>query len=253
MLITDRRKKLFVKLENVFFSEDYRQYVSDADIVLFLRSSNGISDAAAFNTLQIDLKKSEEILFSEIRKNCRYEINRAERRDELFYSITDQPLDSDINLFCSFYNEFAAAKNLPALSVEQLRTFRELKALTISNIKAKEGDILCSHLYVTDGKRALGLHFPSCFRKYTDKEFRSMVGRANKYLHWQDIRYFKSKGFYYYDFGGLACDSDDLDMTKVDEFKLHFGGNKVVEYDFYYPLTLKGRILLLLSRKKFSE
>jgi len=253
LLVTNKREKIFLKLENVFFAEDYRSYKSYADIVLFLRSAKGNSKASVFNTLQIDLPLEEKILFAEIGKNYRYEINRAEKRDELCYSVTCKPTQSEIEEFCFFYNSFAANKGLLELNMEQLYLYRDLNALVISYMKNKSDELLCSHLYLADGTRALGLYFPSSFRMHTDNEQRTLIGRANKYLHWLDIKYFKARGFLCYDFGGLALDNIDKGMSNINEFKIHFGGNRVVEYDFYYPLTLKGKIMLFICRKKFSE
>jgi len=53
---------------------------------------------------------------------------------------------------------------------------------------------------------------------------RNLIGRANRWLHYQDMRRFKAKGFALYDFGGYAKDSGDVDLQRINQFKEGFRG-----------------------------
>ena len=56
-----------------------------------------------------------------------------------------------------------------------------------------------------------------------------MLGRANKYLHWNDWIYLKQQGVVEYDWGGIASYEKP---NGIDKFKMSFGG----QYKKYYNL-----------------
>jgi lipid II:glycine glycyltransferase (peptidoglycan interpeptide bridge formation enzyme) len=67
-----------------------------------------------------------------------------------------------------------------------------------------------------------------------------MIGRANRLLHWEDIRYFKSQGYLIYDFGGIGVDINDKEKQAINKFKECFNGVRVKEYKSLVPVTFKG-------------
>ncbi|MBQ2936393.1 MAG: hypothetical protein IJD96_09185, partial [Lachnospiraceae bacterium] len=67
----------------------------------------------------------------------------------------------------------------------------------------------------------------------------SMIGRANKRLHWEDMKYFKEKGLVRYDWGGI---SDFENPNGIDEFKLKFGGDKITYYNVFTGNSLLGKL-----------
>lgn len=69
-----------------------------------------------------------------------------------------------------------------------------------------------------------------------DKGLVNAIGRANKYLHWQDILYFKEKGMKSYDWGG--CGEEEA-VANISSFKRKFGGKEMIVYD---GITANNRI-----------
>lgn len=59
------------------------------------------------------------------------------------------------------------------------------------------------HSYLTDGYHSSFLHSCSEFR-VADKAMRNAIGRANKYLHWNDWLYLKHSGIIEYDWSGIS-------------------------------------------------
>lgn len=58
------------------------------------------------------------------------------------------------------------------------------------------------HVYIIDGDLvALNMSF-SDFREHIDSA--KIYGNLNRYLHWEDMKYFKSKGLKSYDWGGTT-------------------------------------------------
>jgi len=77
------------------------------------------------------------------------------------------------------------------------------------------------------------------------KVSKSEIGRANRFLHYEDIKYFKELGYRFYDLGGIAKDTQDDKLQGINKFKEGFGGELVRQYNYYSPLY---SIFLKLSR-----
>ena len=82
------------------------------------------------------------------------------------------------------------------------------------------------HSYIYDVHDARLLHSASCFREESADQ--NLIGRANKKLQWEDMKYFKEQGVLRYDWGGI---SDFDNPNGIDEFKLKFGGDKITYYN----------------------
>jgi lipid II:glycine glycyltransferase (peptidoglycan interpeptide bridge formation enzyme) len=75
-----------------------------------------------------------------------------------------------------------------------------------------------------------------------------MIGRANRLLHWDDIRYFKNQGYSIYDLGGISIDVADKERQAINKFKECFGAVQVKEYKSFIPVTFKGFACLFFKR-----
>jgi lipid II:glycine glycyltransferase (peptidoglycan interpeptide bridge formation enzyme) len=90
--------------------------------------------------------------------------------------------------------------------------------------------------------RARLFYSASHFRKSEDSELRNLIGRANRLLHWEDIRFFKEMGLSCYDFGGWYGGREDVEKLAINQFKESFGGEKQREYTYIVPVTAIGKI-----------
>ena len=80
---------------------------------------------------------------------------------------------------------------------------------------------------------------------------KKISGFLNRYLHWHDIQYFKSKNFKIYDFGGLSLSQSNRKLQQIDKFKLSFGGTIIQEYNYMLtsnPIYKKIIPILMLNR-----
>jgi lipid II:glycine glycyltransferase (peptidoglycan interpeptide bridge formation enzyme) len=102
------------------------------------------------------------------------------------------------------------------------------------------------HACVVSDGRARMHQSSSHFRSSDDSELRRLIGRANRYLQWDDILYFKNMGLDYYDFGGWYGGGSDTEKLAINQFKESFGGEKQKEFTYMAPLTLRGRIAVFL-------
>lgn len=247
MLQIDRRM-YGLRLKEVFFAPDGAAGQTGADVFLLRQSATPVPKSVAFNTLHLDLAKSEDDLFAGCSKSNRYKIRRAENRDGVKCEHLDTPTDADIAAFVEFYGSFAAAKGVENATVERLTAFRDSGGLALSSAVGEDAGVLCRHSYLVDGNRAWLLHSASHRLTTADSGHRNMIGRANRYLHWRDIVHFREIGLRVFDFGGFGGPEASAEVQRIDEFKLSFGGEHVTEYDGARPETLVGRLALLLRK-----
>lgn len=252
MLITIR-KKFFLRVADIYFSDDYHEGSIPADIAVYLQSCKYMKGCTEFLTLQIDLTKSEEILFSEIHKNTRIHINKKSNKDQFQYSIFDSPSNMEIEEYAAYYNRFAETKKLKNCNVSKLKALKENNGLVISRICDPAGEIMCSMAYIVDGIRARILYTASLYRLPEYYEKRNSIGRAHRYMIWLDILYFKDKGINIYDLGGLTMKKENKEMENIDSYKLKFGGRIVTEYNMYRPLNILGWLAFFIIKLRQKQ
>lgn len=219
-----------------YFDEPYSPRIK-VDIIREWQYSIKRGFSEKFYTLCIDLTESEETIFSHFEKNTKYEINRATQKD----NVTIETLNSKIDkqLFYDFYSDFARTKNLMPIAVLETDLLIENDMFTI-RAAVCNGDKIVFHSYVTANNRARLMHSASLFRNSSDTGYRNLVGRANRLLHWDDIRYFKNKGYLIYDLGGIDMNKSNKETQAINAFKESFGGRIVKEYKSLVPVSLKG-------------
>ena len=193
-----------------------------------------------YHTCMNDLTRSEEEMLAAVNKAVRYQFRRSEK-DQLeirFYTKTDIAQSPELmDTFAKIYERMYQSKGSDTkLNVSAVQKYLEADGILFSAVW-HEGEMLVFHSYICDATDARLLHSASCFREESADQ--SMIGRANKRLHWEDILYFKKKGLIRYDWGGI---SDFDNPNGIDEFKLKFGGDKITYYNVFAGNTLFGKL-----------
>jgi len=241
-MLTLERRKLLLRVADVFFYGG-ESPLPEVDVVFFFHSAAPQGRAREVRTLHLDLSRSEDALFAQCARNNRYKISRAGARDGLSFRMFSKPSEQQTATFLAFYDGFARGMGLAGVSSHKVRKIEALRStggLWISRIQAPDGEDLCYHSYIVDGRRARLFHSASHFRAEEGSARRSLIGRANRYLHWRGILHFKALDLAIYDFGGLTPGSEE--HRNIDEFKLSFGGAPVTEFSGVEGRTLLGRI-----------
>ena len=218
---------------------------SGVDIFLYRQRDAPIADARStpFLSLVTDLSGREDAITEKFGKDCRYKIRRAETKDGLRMEFIADP-ESRLDEFRLFYDAFARQKSLGPSNRQWLLAACKARQLALSSA-AQNGEALVWHAHVMSGRTA-GLQYTgSCFRN-RESDFRALVGRANRWLHWRDMLRFKEMGIQRYDWGGLFEDESVPGHAGVNKFKKEFGGQQVRTYNCTVPVTLRGRIWLPL-------
>lgn len=199
------------------------------------------------HTLIVDLSAPEPVRLARCSKDTQYQIRRAGAKDGLVASLDTKPTPAVRQRFADFYDRFAALKALPPVDRAQLDALADVGALALSHAHGQDQELVW-HSYVCSAGRARLLHSASQHRGSSDSGFRSLVGRANRWLHWQDMNALADSGCAEYDFGGWYAGATDSAKLKINEFKQEFGGAQRCEYDGTVALTWRGQCYLWLRR-----
>src|SRR6266480_1024863 len=218
---------------------------SGVDIVVYRQRETPIADAKTtpFLTMVTDLSVTEDAITERFGKDCRYKIRRAETKDGLRMEFLTDP-ESRLDEFCEFYDAFARQKALGPSDRQWLLAACKARQLALSSA-SQNAETLVWHAYLISGKAAWLQFTGSCFRN-RENDYRALVGRANRWLHWKEMLRFKEMGIDRYDWGGLFEDESVPENAGINRFKKDFGGQQVRTYDCTVPVTFKGRIWLPL-------
>lgn len=188
------------------------------------------------HTLLINLEQDDSVLLSSFSEKTRYEIRRASK-ESLSHEIR-----IDIAAFVSFYNAAALQKGRSSIAASDLELFSQNLLVTAT---LREGKAMAMHAYLCDEESKIVVLYQSAtaHRGASDPSSRSLIGRANRWLHWQDMLLFKSTGYSCYDFGGWSKDATDPELQGINKFKQGFGG-LLVEISNYvsFPIIAWNRM-----------
>lgn len=221
-----------------------------ADVIQYMQRSQPLGGARCteFHTILIDLSQSPEVLLSRMTKDTRYEIRRAGDKDGITHASWASDSAEALPRFCEFFDRFAASKHLPPANGRYLSLLAEGGQLDLSCARDAEGRELVWHAYYRGATRVRLMHSASLFREAADNAFRNLVGRANRYLHWQDMLRFRNEGIRIYDLGGWYAGQTDEEKLRINKFKEEFGGGRVRNYNCVMPVTVRGRFAFALKR-----
>lgn len=182
-------------------------------------------------TLVNDLSEDEEAIFSHFGKNVKYEIKRAykENIQSQFFFGRIENFKEIIPSFDKEYLKMYAAKGMKMKSIKN-NLFRMAKnhCLMISTASDQEG-MLVYHAYIIGNNVARFQYSVSVFRNVEDKSTRQTIARANRMLHFEDMKWLKKNGITQYDWGGYSRSEE---LAGINAFKLAFGGEMCEKY-FY--------------------
>jgi hypothetical protein len=197
--------------------------------------------SSPLHSLRTDLAPPPEAIAARFEESCRRQIRRAEREDGLRHEVFAAPAGK-LDEFAGFYDLFARQKGLWLADRHWLARAVEARQLALSCV-SRGAEPLVWHAHLTAGRTAQLTHSVSLLRG-TDGDHRSLVARANRWLHWQDMLAFKAAGALHYDWGGMFADESTPEQAGINRFKRTFGGTPVLAYECSLPVTLRGRVWL---------
>ena len=216
------------------------------DIVHYLQVKEKVPGAhcALASTLVLDLLQPQEAILEKMNDTTRYEIRRAESKDQLIYGSERKPSADQIEEFCQFFARFASFKNLALPSARVLRAYAENNLLDLSWVQTGEGKVLSWHVNYMEKNRVRQLHAATLRFDSVQKD-KHLVSRANRWHHWQDILHFQNEGCAKFDFGGIPATGGTQSQKHIAAFKEQFGGIREDGFNCELSLTLRGRVFTL--------
>ena len=192
-----------------------------------------------YNSVLIDLSKTEDEILKAMHPRLQYDLQLAEKVGFQFLAITDASENECISSMNSF-NAFAKTKGIPIMKKSWILAARKTKKLFITKILFEEKEVV-SHIFLCHNGVALNTH------SYHNVNFtiEKAIKFGNKFLHWQDIIYFRNQGYKTYSFGPI----NPL-LKGITQFKMNFGGQLEENYRYlkvssflFYCANLMRKIL----------
>jgi hypothetical protein len=254
MLAMVRLTRGTVRIGEVWYDEEPE---ADIDVVRHRQRTRPVVGArcSEFQTPFIDLTRSEDALFADIKSDARTKIRRATAKDRVTCRAFEGAAASRTDAtFVTFFNEFARGKGLGTITAALLGAYAEAGVLDLS-CASVEGDEaqLVWHAHYRSATHARLLHSASLYRASSDPGFRNLVGRANRLLHWADVRRFKAGGLRVYDFGGWYGGDSDAEKLSINRFKAEFGGRIVQTFDCERGVSPRGVLFVEAKRLRAAS
>lgn len=235
-MVHAKYRKYFISIEHVWFNqcssvlETLNELNSKSEICFLHSCDFFITDVPKYcveieqNTLITDLTQTKESIFQKINKNYRYEIRRCEKENIVVKNYNSKEIlkNSDIfEKFITVYNDMYKSKGLKTTFNKELMKAYIMADMVVFSAAFFDNEPLVFHSYIVGDETTRFFYSASPFR--SNKYDASLIGRMNKYLHWNDLLYFKDIGVQKYDWGGIG---KSLAVSGISQFKMKFSGDK---------------------------
>jgi len=211
---------------DLFFSVRYIQFLGTSKYTKFMKE-------IPYYTKHIDLNLNPDELKQSFSKRVRAKINKANKTGVKF-QIYKLDNDKQINNYIKYCNEHIKSKKLLyKLTKRDITSFLDNYVVTHA---LYNNETLVMHGYFVDykSKTVYANESASQFRTLdnSNEVNRDFISKANNFLHYQDMLYFKEHGMKIYDFGGYTINSTDKSMLNINRFKDGFRG-KIIQQNHY--------------------
>lgn len=245
-MISVKRKLFFVDLLDVFLAEEFKPAYTKKNVVVYNYSKVPGGNLFKEITYQLLLEKDENQLLGEMTGGNRRKVNRAKKEPfEIF--VNDKPTNKDLKEFQLFYNNFVKIKKVNKinfLQMQRLKLLRNQGVLVYTKLQNNNSETLSYQIHLIDNALVLNLYTCTAAWIHGRPELKQQINFANRHLLWENILYFKSKGYKIYDFGGIT------EIAEINKFKEDFGFVGVETYHGLETKSILGKLLIKLHVKK---
>ena len=237
-----------MEMEHIYFADECNYVGEKGKLVCYTQTKRPEKHLEGHTTLQIVLQQDESVLLADLSKMNRYMLRRA-KKEPYEVIVKENPTDLELKEFQQFYNEFAKMKDtnrVRKFHMQTLKLLREKGALVYTKLQNDQGDALCYRIYIVNDDMVLNLYTGTAAWIKDRPDLKQQIRFANRYLLWENVMMFRSRGYATYDFGALTS------VEEIKEFKLGFGGQEVDVYFGYLTDSTLGNLLLRLRQLKFK-
>ena len=177
------------------------------------------------NTLFLDLEKTEDEIFAQMKQGGRRNIRKAIKANiEIFE-------ETDIRNFWKILQETAIrdkfVTNKKFVYEEMVKSYSSknsdinMKKSVVLSARDETGEVIASTIFCVSGE--MGVYY------YGASSNQKREKMAPYLLQWEGMKWAKKNGAKQYDFLGLAPEnSPEHQLASVSQFKLKFGGKRIV-------------------------
>ncbi|HJQ74963.1 MAG TPA: GNAT family N-acetyltransferase [Gaiellaceae bacterium] len=159
-------------------------------------------------------QEQDSILGGMDAKSCRYEVRRAEKLgDRLALRRNDRDARQDFRRLLAGLIEHTHHVRPPSR-----RRYAQYGAVSDVVVAYVDGAPVAGHLVVRDPAAGRARLVFSASVRHEPGPLRALSGPVNRWLHWQELLFYREEGYRAYDFGGVNPQSS------IGRFKLSFGG-----------------------------
>lgn len=239
---------MFLEIEHIYFADECNNVGEQGKLVCYTQTKRPEKQLEGHTTLQIVLQQDESVLLADLSKMNRYMLRRA-KKEPYEVIVKENPTDLELKEFQQFYNEFAKMKDtnrVRKFHMQTLKLLREKGALVYTKLQNDQGHALCYRIYIVNDDMVLNLYTGTAAWIKDRPDLKQQIRFANRYLLWENVMMFRSRGYATYDFGALTS------VEEIKEFKLGFGGQEVDVYFGYLTDSTLGNLILRLRQLKFK-
>lgn len=181
-------------------------------------------------TLVTDLSKTPEELLAGCGKDTRKKIKRADREGVVCKHYSPEEImhnEALIDNFQKAYHNMHIQKGIDVKS--EIPYIKELlnEGLLYMSVAQMDGEDSVYHVDFVADQIVRNLFSVSKYRDHDSSAEKNAVGRANRFLQYTDMLYFKNLGCIIQDWGGYSSDEN---LKGINEFKSGFGGEYQKRY-----------------------
>jgi hypothetical protein len=189
--------------KQIYFCSDKEEFkrINNYDILRIYQSVVKFENTGEFYTLFTDLTSDIEEIRMKFGKTIRQEINRNVKKDNVVIDIIEHPTQKNIIDMIEHYKDFKNFKNLTTDVEYMKKSFLSIRKNIVIFKLIYQNQVLIYHSYIVDNER-VKLKTSSSSRNIKDKDIINLISRSNKRMHFEAIKYFKSKKIPIYDGGG---------------------------------------------------
>lgn len=181
----------------------------------------------AFSTVAVDLRQDEEMLWKNIDFWTRKKINKARNNG------VEIKINSNYQEFYDLYRAFRHDKGLIPYSLDP-DFMKKYGTLFVASLN---GEIVSGHFFLSDEHNLRGM-ITGSKRLEVNRHTANVIGHANRLIVWEAMRHAREKGIGEYDMGGyFTAASKDMQMERVNAYKMSFGGKVTVKYHYEKSYT----------------
>ena len=232
----------FAKLTPAYYQKFYVEKRHEIRTALELLGYRSTPKA----TLIVDLKQDEDTLFSNLKKEARNKVRKAQKQGVEIIEVGTE--DSAVSQLCHIMSETSMRNGVPALTIGDLKNSQWFKFQKSGFFRAfvslHNGNLVSSQMaLIYNGAITLG------GVSYTDYSRKNGI-YGNDLMQWHMIKWGRKMGLSTLDFAGIEPYSSSPKMRAIYDFKTKWGGEQVDYDEFVFEFSnVKSLLFRSLNNK----